>query len=324
MAEERAPPVWPPLLKPGDTIMFVAPAGPPEGEMCERAKERIEGHGFHVRWRDDMFDVEGYLAGSDQRRADELMEAFADPEVDAIFCTRGGYGCMRMIDRLDFDKIRANPKIVLGFSDITALHAALNGRAGLVTFHGPGPASGLGAEKMPTEFTAEYFHKAVLAGETAGDGYTIDVPESAAHVTHFGAGKARGRLVGGNLSLVAALEGTLFAVDCEDAILVIEDVGEAPYRLDRMLRQLKLSGKLAQLRGAVLGQFTEDYKREDKLTEDDRFNTTGVLRQYFEHAGIPVLHNFPLGHVDQNCTLPLGAEAEIDADSHTLRIIRSE
>jgi muramoyltetrapeptide carboxypeptidase len=321
-AEERLPMIWPPLLKPGDTIMFVAPAGPPERDQCERARQRIEELGYKVQWRDDMFDVEGYLAGSDERRADELMEAFTDPAVDAVFCTRGGYGCMRMIDRLDYDVIRSHPKIVIGFSDITALHAALNRRAGLITFHGPGPASGMGGDEPPKEFTSKNLHLTLLADETPAGGYTIDVPSNLGEVAHFGHGKARGRLVGGNLSLVSAIEGTPYALDCEDAILVIEDVREAPYRIDRMLRQLQLAGKLEQLRGVVLGQFTQDYSREDQLTADDRFSTPGVLRQYFENAGIPVLVNFPLGHVDENCTLPLGAEAEIDADAGTLRIIR--
>jgi muramoyltetrapeptide carboxypeptidase len=302
--------------------MFVAPAGPPERAQCERAKQRIEEHGFRVRWRDDMFDVEGYLAGSDQRRANELMEAFSDPEVDAVFCTRGGYGCMRMLDLLDYDKIRANPKILLGFSDITALHAAFNRQAGVVTFHGPGPSSGLGGEKPPSDFVGEYLHEAILAGKGPAEDYTISVPAGIGHVTHFGDGKARGRLAGGNLSLVAALEGTPYALDCQDAILVIEDVGEAPYRIDRMLQQLKLAGKLGQIRGAVLGQFTEITKREEDSTHDDRFSVGGVLRQYFEKLGVPVLVNFPLGHVKENCPLPLGADAEIDAATGTIRIIR--
>jgi muramoyltetrapeptide carboxypeptidase len=229
---------------------------------------------------------------------------------------------MRMIDQLDYDAIRAHPKIVIGFSDITALHAALNRRAGLVTFHGPGPASGMGGEDPPKDFTSKHLHLSLVAEDSPAGGYTIDVPADVGEVLHFGSGTARGRIVGGNLSLVSALEGTPYALDCEDAILVIEDVREAPYRIDRMLRQLQLAGKLAQLRGAVLGQFTQDYSREDQLTEDDRFSTPGVLRQYFQNAGIPVLVNFPVGHVDQNCTLPLGAEAEIDAEAGTLRIIR--
>lgn len=313
--------VWPKRLSPGDTVMLIAPAGPPKRDEVMRFKERIESHGYRVKMRNDMFDVEGYLAGSDQRRADEFMEAFADPEVDGVLAVRGGYGCMRMLDLVDFEKVKANPKILLGFSDITALHAAMN-KAGVVSFHGPGPASGLGSEKGPTDFTAKYVVRALEATpESPAGPYVVDVPESVSKVESFGKGKAKGRLVGGNLSLIASLEGTPYAVDTNGAILMIEDVNEAPYRIDRMLQQLKLAGKLGQIKGAVLGKFTEDFVREDKLTDDKRFDTSGVLRQYFEDLGVPVLVNYPIGHYPQNCTVPLGGEVEIDADVKTLRIL---
>jgi muramoyltetrapeptide carboxypeptidase len=312
-------------VSPGDTVMLVAPAGPVERDQLLRGKRRIEERGYKVKMRDDIFAVEGYLAGTDDRRADELMEAFLDPEVDGVITVRGGYGVMRILDRLDFDAIRKHPKVVLGFSDITALHSALNRNAGLVSFHGPGPASGLGGEKAPSDFTVKMLLQAVEGGSgesASAGGYEIEVPESVAKVDSYGKGKARGRLVGGNLSLISALEGTPYSIDTEDAILLVEDVNEAPYRLDRMFRQLKLAGKLDQIKGAVLGHFTTEYVREDKLTDDARFDTQGVLRQYFKDAGIPVLVNFPVGHHDQNCTLPLGAQVEVDADKKTLRVVR--
>lgn len=313
--------VWPKRLSPGDTVMLIAPAGPPEREEVMRFKDHIEQRGYKVKLRDDMFDVEGYLAGSDQRRADEFNEAFADPEVDGVLCVRGGYGCMRMLPLVDFEKVKANPKLLLGFSDITALHAAMN-KAGVVSFHGPGPASGLGGKEGPTDFTAKYVVRAVEASpESPAGPYVVDVPESVSKVDSFGKGKATGRLVGGNLSLISALEGTPYAIDTQDAILMIEDVNEAPYRIDRMVQQLKLTGKLDGIKGVVLGKFTEDFVREDKLTDDKRFDATGVLRQYFENLGVPVLVNFPIGHFPQNCTVPLGGEVEIDADAKTLRIL---
>ncbi len=320
VAADEPATVWPELLEPGDTVMFVAPAGPPKKDDVLRAKQRIEDRGYKVKMRGDIFAVEGYLAGTDQRRADEFMEAFTDDEVDGVLCVRGGYGVMRMLDRLDFDAIREHPKPVLGFSDITALHAALQAEAGLVSFHGPGPASGLGSEEPPTDFTVKTLLQAL---EQSGndDGYAIEVPESVAKVDSYGSGQARGRFVGGNLSLISALEGTPYSINCEGAILLIEDVNEAPYRIDRMLAQLKLAGKLKQIRGAVLGQFTEEYVREDKLTDDKRFDTSGVLAQYFKDAGIPVLVNYPIGHHKQNATVPLGAQVEIDADKKTLRIL---
>jgi muramoyltetrapeptide carboxypeptidase len=313
--------IWPKRLSPGDTVMLIAPAGPPEREQVMRFKDHIEQRGYKVKMRDDMFDVEGYLAGSDQRRADEFNEAFADPEVDGVLCVRGGYGCMRMLPLVDFEKVKQRPKLLLGFSDITALHAAMN-KAGIVSFHGPGPASGLGSKEGPTEFTAKYVLRAVEASpESPAGPYLVEVPESVSKVDSFGKGKATGRMVGGNLSLISALEGTPYAIDTKDAILMIEDVNEAPYRIDRMVQQLKLAGKLDHLKGVVLGKFTEDFVREDKLTDDKRFDVTGVLRQYFEDLGVPVLVNFPIGHYPMNCTVPLGGEVEIDADAKTLKIL---
>jgi muramoyltetrapeptide carboxypeptidase len=325
-ADDRLEMIWPKRIKPGDTVAVVAPAGPVEHKTLDLGVQRIKDRGYKVKMRDDIYDVYGYLAGTDERRSKELMDAFLDPEVDAVITARGGYGVMRILDRLDYEKIRQHPKAVLGYSDITALHAALNRKAGLVSFHGPGPASGFGTEEGPTDFTVKYLIKALEdAGESASaverPGYAIEVPEEVAKVDSYGKGKAQGRLTGGNLSMISAIEGTPYSLDCHDAILLIEDVNEAPYRIDRMLRQLKLAGQLDQVRGVVLGQFTTEYVREDKLTDDARFDTQGVLKQYFEHAGIPVLVNFPIGHQKQNCTLPLGAQVEIDADKKVLRIL---
>jgi muramoyltetrapeptide carboxypeptidase len=230
---------------------------------------------------------------------------------------------MRILDRLDYAAIRAHPKMLIGFSDITGLHLALNRRAGLVTFHSPSPMWGLGSEENLTPFSAEYFFRALEAGEP--EAYTIEIPAEGdvPQPVALGRGRARGRLVGGNLSLISALEGTPYAIDTRDAILLIEDTREAPYRIDRMLRQLQLSGKLGRIRGAILGQFTRNYDREeDQMTEDPRFSVDGVLRQYFEHAGVPVLMNFPVGHHPMNATLPLGAEVEIDTEALGVRVLR--
>lgn len=320
-SQEAQPYVRPPLLKPGDTIMFVAPAGELDRERMMLAKKRLEERGYHIKMRDDLFAVDGYLAGSDERRAEELMQAFRDPEVDAIFPGTGGYGVMRILDRLDYGVIRQNPKLLIGFSDITGLHAALNRKAGLVTYHSPNPMWGLGSEKNLQPFSAEYFFRAIEASPESHKDYTIEIPADAPQPVALGSGTARGRLTGGNLSLVTALEGTPYAVDTQDAILLIEDVSEAPYRIDRMLRQLQLAGKLRGLRGAILGQFTKTEEREKNKVENPRFSAEGVLRQYFEPLGIPVLMNYPIGHHEMNCTLPLGGDVEIDAERGTLRVI---
>lgn len=327
---ERLPTIWPKLLEPGDTIMFVAPARDLDRERMLLARDRLVARGYRVVMRDDLFAREGYLAGSDERRAEELMQAFLDPEVNAVFPGTGGYGTMRILDRLDYGQIRAHAKLVIGFSDLTALHSALNRHAGLVTFHSPNPMWGLGSEEGLTAFSEEWFFRAVEARPGyAGEGYTIEIPtsggddeEEVPRPVALGRGKARGRLVGGNLSLLSTLEGTPYAIDTTGAILLIEDTREAPYRVDRMLRQLQLAGKLARLRGAVLGQFTRNYDREDETRDPDpRFTVDGVLRQYFEGAGIPVLMNYPIGHHPMNATLPLGAEVEIDADAGVLRVV---
>ncbi len=324
--------IRPDRLQAGDTIMFVAPASELDEKRMLLAKKRLEARGYKVKFRDDLFDQEGYLAGTDQRRAEELMQAFLDPEVDAVFPGTGGYGTMRILERLDYEAIRANPKLLIGFSDITALHAAINRHAGLITWHSPAPMWGLGGYSNPgklgrnnlTPFSAKYFFAALEAKD--GDlprplSYSITTPEGVPQPVALGSGTARGRLTGGNLSLVAALEGTPYSLDTRDAILLLEDTREAPYRVDRMLRQLQLAGKLKHLRGAVLGQFTKSFDREDNETEDPRFLVNGVLRQYFEPLGIPVLMNYPIGHHGMNATLPLGGEVEINADTGVLRVL---
>jgi muramoyltetrapeptide carboxypeptidase len=314
--------VRPPRLEPGDTIMFVAPAGDLDEEKMLRAEKRLEERGYRVVMRDDLFAVEGYLAGSDERRAGELMQAFNDPEVKAVFPGTGGYGTMRILDRLDYQAIRAHPKILVGFSDITALHLAIQRHAGLVTFHSPSPMWGLGNEDGLTPFSAEYFWKALERKRAVERrGYVIEIGDGVPQPVCLGKGRARGRLTGGNLSLISALEGTPFALDAEGAILLLEDTREAPYRVDRMLRQLQLAGKLTSLKGAVLGQFTRNFSREDETTDDPRYSVEGVLRQYFEPLGIPVLMNFPVGHHKMNATLPLGVPVVVDARRCELRIL---
>jgi muramoyltetrapeptide carboxypeptidase len=343
--------VRPALLRPGDTIMFVAPAGPLDRERVALARKRLEARGYRVTMREDVFTRTDYLAGSDQRRAEELMQAFLDPEVDAIFPGTGGYGVTRMLDLLDFDAIRRHPKMVIGFSDITALHQALNRRGGMVSFHSPAPLWGLGSPENLEPFAEKYFFRAIEASAESGEDYTIEVPADAPPVEGLGHGTARGRLVGGNLTLITALEGTPYEIDTRGAVLLVEDVGEAPYRIDRMLQQLKSAGKLGTLRGAVLGQFTETetvpsipdqivggitqglgnvadlvlLKEPKKGTPPaPRFTAEMVLHQYFDNLGIPVLMNFPIGHVRRNCTLPIGGGVEIDAESGTLRVLAGE
>lgn len=329
-------------LRAGDTIAFVAPAKYLDRTRVFQARQRLESLGFRVRMPDTLFRKQGFLAGSDDERATELMAAFADPEVAAIFPGTGGYGTMRILDKLDYDVIRRNPKIFVGFSDITALHIAIHQRTGLVTFHSPNPEFGLGTEADLSPFAAKWFWRALLGDGSDSRhvqpkvapfpaGYTIDtlirnggqsgdgeffagVPRPVTLVT----GRAKGRLIGGNLSLVHALMGTPFEIDTAGKILFLEDVGEAPYRIDRMLCTMRLAGKFDDVAGVVLGHFTS---RDDEPAWDDDASVDDVLRDYFARLNVPALMQFPVGHVRSNATLPIGAMAELDADECTLRII---
>ena len=318
---KRPDPVRPRALQPGDTIALVAPASPVKRERVEKATAALQERGYRVKTYGDLYRKYGYLAGHDATRAEELMAAFVDPEIAAIFPVRGGYGVMRMLDQLDYGVIRQNPKIVAGFSDITALHMALDNNTGLVTFHSPHPADGLGAKKGFSELSARTFWRAIEASAYDSDeGYPLPLTddERVPIATMF-PGKARGRLVGGNLALISALVGTPYQHDTAGAILLLEDVNEQPYRVDRMLSQMQLAGSLDNLAGVLLGQFTKCDPAEDEesLTLDE------IFHGYFGKLGIPVLQNFPVGHTRDNATLPLGVDVEMDADTHCVTILRN-
>jgi len=317
-------PIKPAALKQGDTIMFIAPAGSLNEERMVLAKQRLEDMGFVIKQRDDLFRSHGYLAGTDQVRAAELMDAFTDPEVDAIFPGTGGYGTTRILDLLDYRVIRRNPKMLIGFSDITGLHLAIYRKAGVVTFHSPLPQYGLGSEDNLTDFSAKYFWRTVLdssyfddKGEKLDPGWTYEFPEDVPAPKTIATGKGRGRLIGGNLTLVIATMGTPYEIQTRGRILFIEDAHEAPYRIDRYLSTLRLAGKLDHLNGVILGKFTLKEKEEE---EHSTFNFEEIFEQYFADLGVPVIHDFPAGHYKYNATLPIGAMIELEATEDGCRV----
>jgi len=333
------PPIFPKALSPGDTIEIVAPAGYLNAERISLAKKRLEEMGFVVRLGTNLFRKRGYLAGSDEERAQELMRAFADPQVKAIFPGTGGYGATRIVDKLDYAVIQRNPKILIGFSDITALHVAINQRTGLVSFHSPNPEWGLGSDDNLPPIAAKWFWRALLKNNrdselpgTSPLGYAIHITptdlkatkattvDSSLMPTTLHQGKARGRLIGGNLSVIHALMGTPFEIQTDGRILVIEDIGEAPYRVDRMLNSLRLAGKFDRPAGVILGQFTA---RQGDTQWGDEENMDDVISQYFAHRNFPVVANYPLGHVASNVTLPVGVLTELDADRQTLQLLEN-
>ncbi len=317
-------PIKPAPLEIGDTIAFIAPAGNLNQERMTLAKQRLEEMGFIIKQPDDLFRQYGYLAGTDERRAQEIMDAFTDPDVKAIFPGTGGYGTTRILDRLDYKTIRKNPKILIGFSDITGLHLAINRKAGLVTFHTPNPQYGLGSETNLSDFSAKYFWRALLKSSYYDDqgnrltpGWTYDFPKDVPAPKTLATGTARGRLIGGNASLVAPTMGTPYEIQTKGKILFLEDVREAPYRIDRYLSNLKLAGKLDQLNGVILGKFTQADKSEDHHSE---FSMKDVFEQYFGDLGIPVVYDFPAGHYKYNATLPIGAMVELEATEDGCKI----
>jgi muramoyltetrapeptide carboxypeptidase len=293
----------PPPLQSGARVALVAPSGPLRDENdLARAVASARSLGWEPVVGEHVLERDGYLAGSDEHRAADLNRFAADPSIDGIWCIRGGYGAMRLLDRLDYDAWQRAPKTLIGYSDITALHSAIGPRAKLVTFHGPTARGEL------TPFSDASLRAAVItATEPCG---------VAPRATVLHGGRARGPLVGGNLALVAALLGSPYAPSFDGAILVLEDVNESVYRIDRMLTQLRLAGALGRLAGIAFGHFT-DIPPE---ASDEQRPITEVLREVARAFDVPCLANIPLGHVADQWTVPLGAVAELDADARSLAV----
>ena len=299
---QSTPSVRRPLsLSAGSRVALVAPAGPLRDRAdLERAVENVRSLGWEPVVGEHVLEREGYLAGPDENRLADLDRAARDDSIDAVWCIRGGYGALRILDELDYDAWRRHPKALIGYSDITALHAAIGKRADLVTFHGPTARATL------TPFSRESL-AAALAGSEVGGAATDSV-------TLCG-GRVRGPVVGGNLALVAALVGTPYELSLDGAILVLEDVNESVYRIDRMLRQLRLSGALEQVAGVAFGAFT-DIPEPD----DDARPVLDLLQEVADWCDVPCLAKIPMGHIADQWTIPLGAHAVLDADERTLII----
>ena len=298
--------IKPKALRPGDTLGFVAPASPTKTlEGVEKSVAAARALGYDVVVGESCYSTHGYFSGDDQMRARDLNRMFADDAIDAIVCIRGGYGAPRILDRLDYGLARKHPKLLAGYSDITALHIAYGQMAGLVTMHAPMPSTEWIADDYDA-FTDAGLWRALTSAEPLG---AIENPPGFP-VEALNGGVARGRLVGGNLCLVAALNGTPWEIDARGAILVLEDIGEYIHRLDRMLTTLRLSGKFDQCAGIVLGGFT-DCPPE---CPDRSLTLRQVIEEVVLPAGKPVLSGYMIGHCSPKVTIPLGVMATIDAD----------
>jgi muramoyltetrapeptide carboxypeptidase len=299
------PTLNPNVLRAGDAVALVSPAGPVAEARVQAAVRELTSWGLRPRIYPHALDVEGFLAGSDANRIADLNDALADPEIRAVLCNRGGYGVQRIVEHLDYDAVRRDPKLVAGFSDITALHAALWCRAGLVTIHGPVAAQ---LERGGT-FASTLKH-ALMSTEPMV--VQADPLEPTYKVR--ACGTAEGVLLGGNLCMLSTSAGTPFMPDFEGAILLIEDVGELAYRVDRMLTQLGNCGILKRLAGIAIGQFSEPGNGNNSIKPAD------VLVERLGSLGIPLLGGLPIGHGNRNLAVALGSPAKLDADAGTLTI----
>lgn len=321
----------PKRLNKNDTVAVIAPAGYLGDEEFNEAVQNIESLGFRVKTGRNSQKRYGFLAGTDKERLEDIHWAFGDPEIKAVWCVRGGYGVTRLLPELDFALIRKNPKIVIGFSDITALLLAIYQTTGLVTFHGPVGSSDF------NDYTKNHCLN-VLMNPSAP--YKIEpsaenkANQSSLYKTEvISGGKARGRLVGGNLSLLAAMAGTKFSLqDTKGKILFLEDVNEAPYRVDRMLTQLRQIIDFRQLAGIACGIFEDSSSRRRANPETQPTQPASqpppttlldVLKDRLGNLGIPVIYGLSFGHIREQFTLPLGIEAEFETENATMTFLES-
>ncbi len=302
------------VLAPGATLGIVAPASPVYNpDRVANGKKVLENRGFKVSIAPHALNKNKYLAGTDGERLADLHRMFLDPYIDGIICLRGGYGSMRVLSKIDYGVIRRNPKVLVGYSDITALHLAIWKKTGLVTFSGPMLATEFGYEQ--DDFTLDHFFKAVTSTNPLGV-----IPSALGNQSEIiTPGRACGRLIGGNLSLVAATLGTPYELDTRETILFLEEVDEEPYRVDRMLQQLLLAGKLSDAAGVVFGECVNCEAKEHARS----FSLLEVIRMNLESLKIPCFYGLRSGHGSHKATLPLGVTAEMDAEKCLLAITES-
>lgn len=308
-----APPRKPPRLRQGDTVGLVAPASAVTlPDELDRAIHWIRGMGLVPKLGEHVADQEGYLAGNDADRAADLVAMFAAPDVRAIFAVRGGWGGARILPLLDWDTIRANPKLLIGYSDTSALHLAIAARAGFPTLHAPNAASRWEGESWDSLW------RIAFAGGTPVLGGGRIEKDTGRPARTLVPGTARGRLLGGNLTILSTLMGTGWLPDLDGAILFLEDINEEPYRVDRMLQQLRLAGIFERVAGVVFGQCTSCTVRDPDYAG---FTLDDVLDRHLGNLGKPVIAGFNTGHVRNQLCLPVNIPVELDAATRTLRML---
>lgn len=320
-AETSAQPrlIRPKTLKKGDLVGLITPATPVSNpDALKKVERTIEYFGLRARWGGNVGKKSGYFGNPVEGRIRDLHDMFRDPEVKAVLAISGGYGAPQLLDRIDYDLIKNNPKIFVGYSDITALHLAINKKTGLITFHGPNLLSQF------TEYTQKWFSRAIFDSTPLGE-ITNPPERNPLRPLHpirtIRPGIATGRLIGGNLTLISTTMGTPYEIDTRGAILFLEDIGEEPYRIDRMLTQLRLAGKLDQAAGIVFGECVDCVPSEFRPFVAAGFSLGEVLDAILGQLKIPVVFGPVVGHTDDQQTLPLGVEVRLDATSGTINVL---
>lgn len=303
--------IFPKSIKFGDTIGVICPSSPVEIQRAEKVKAKLESMGYKVKYGESVYSSEhGYLAGSGQLRAEDVNEMFADKEVDGIICMRGGNGSCRIMGKLDAQIVKANPKMFVGYSDITSLHVFFNQNADLITFHGPMASSNILNDY--DDFTKEAFESVINMGEE----HTLKNPKGV-EFEIFKAGYAEGAIIGGNLALICSAIGTHYEIDVKDKILFIEDVGETVERIDRMMWQLKYTKKLEQAKGIIIGDFA-DCNNEN----DPSYGVKELMLDVLSDIDVPIMYNIKSGHCFPMSTLPLGAKCTMDTTKKEIKFYR--
>jgi muramoyltetrapeptide carboxypeptidase len=310
--------IKPKRLAKGDTVGLISPAGGLSSTEFDKALQNITDLGFKTKVGRYAREKNGFLAGTDQERLSDLHWAFTDSEVDAVWCVRGGYGVSRLLPEVDYQLIKKNPKIFIGYSDITALHVAIFQNCGLVTFHGPVAASTSSNYSKNNVFNVLINPSAPYRIELSPDNQSKESNLFKTEV--ITPGKCRGRLVGGNLSLLSALAGTPFALrNLKGKILFVEEINEQPYRIDRMLTQLRQSADLRSLAGIALGVFEGCNPRDATSSQ----SLIEVLKDRLGDLGIPVIYGLSFGHIRDQFTLPVGIEAELDCENAVMTFLET-
>lgn len=315
-SEDSPKVLLPKPLQKGDTLGLISPsAATAERIQFDFAKEALEALGFKVKLGENLKNRRGHLAGSDAERADDLNNMFADPDVKAVTCIRGGSGAARILPLIDYKTIKNNPKPILGYSDITALHCAIHSQTGLVTFHGPN-GSGSWNSFNVSQFQKMFFDQSLVTfanEQVKGDDLVIKQNR----IQTLNPGTVQGKILGGNLTVLVSLSGTPYFPDFKDAILFIEDIAEDPYKIDRMMSTLALNGTLSKIKGFIFGQCTDCNPSGGygSLTLDD------ILDDYILPLGIPAYKGAMIGHVPKQFIVPVGLKIEMDASQGTFRML---